>query len=233
MASLQKVKEGKNFVLYTDGKDEFIKLYGRFSYPAFGTPKENKDDETGKVRKSWGGVLLMPKDTHKEAHKELTALIERVKAKVVNEKTGKPGVFVEDQNLFLKDGDKKEDETGHGHWLVSFSESASGKRPMQPTARDRTGQIIKDDDDIDAKFYGGCWGFVLIRPWYFGGKAKNDPKTYPKRISAGVTGVQFFKDDTPFGSSRPDDEDAWGSYEEEGDDGLGSSRSSDSDDDGL
>jgi len=69
---------------------------------------------------------------------------------------------------------------------------------------------MDDIDEIDKLFYSGAWAHALIRPWFFGGKTKSSTKTYPKRVSAGLNGVLFFKDDTPFGTGRIDDTDAWG-----------------------
>jgi hypothetical protein len=213
MASLQLLESGNNWKVYTDGKEKFIKIRGRLSYPAFGNKKVNKDEESGKTRENWGGVIMLPKATHKEAHDRFKAMIEEIKANAVNEKTGKKGVIIESGNLCLKDGDEKEDEAMHGHWLITFSDS---KR--QPAIRRKSGEIMMDKDEVDNLFYGGCWGEVLLRPWYFNGKAKNDPKPYPKRIACGFTGAQFVKDDEPFGTGRIDDSDAWGSIEEDDDD---------------
>lgn len=211
MAALQKLKTGKNFEVYTDGKDKFIKLYGRLSYPHFGKIRTNTDEQTGKSRSTWDGMLLMPKDTHQEAHDALKAIIEELKANAVNEKTGKKGVFVEEQNLCLKDGDKKEDEHSQGCWTVNFAEGS-----RRPTCRLKNGEVMIDETEIDNLFVGGNWAWVMIRPWYFNGKAKNDPKSYPKRVSAGFVGAQFAKEDEKFGKGAIDDTDAWGSV----DDGL-------------
>lgn len=211
MSALQLVRSGKFWAEYTDGKQKFMKLSGRFSFPAFGEKKKNTDDATGKTRENWGGVLMLPKATHAEAHSEFKKLIDNIKATTINPKTGKPGVFVEPGNMCLKDGDEKEDEAMHGHWLITFSDSM-----RQPTIRTRTGEVMMNPAEIDKLFYGGCWGNVLLRPWYFNGKAKNDPKDYPKRISCGFTGAQFVKDDEPFGAGRVDDNDAWGAVDDDG-----------------
>lgn len=218
MAALQLVRSGKFWAEYTDGKQKFMKVSGRISFPAFGKKKVDKDETSGKTRESWQGVLMLPKETHKEAHTEFKKLIDNIKATTINTKTNKPGVFVEPGNMCLKDGDEKEDETMHGHWLINFSDTI-----RQPTIRARTGEVIMDVEVVDKTFYGGCWGSVLLRPWYFNGKAKNDSKDYPKRISCGFVGAQFVKDDEPFGAGRVDDTDAWGAVDDDGldeDDGL-------------
>jgi hypothetical protein len=122
-----------------------------------------------------------------------------------------------------------------GHWVISASET------RRPAARNEKGKLyfdpklIKDASEaeaifnqIDEVFYGGVWVNILLRPWYFNGKVKGKAKTFPKRICAGLTGIQFFKDDTPFGNGRIDDSNAWGSSDD-GDDGGNDGM----DDDGL
>ena len=114
---------------------------------------------------------------------------------------------------FLTDGDEKEDEYSQGNWLISASD---GK--IRPKARDRKGQVIDDIEKIDDIFYGGMWGHILIRPWFFDGNVKGATKKYPKRVSAGLNAVVFWKDDKPFGTGRIDDEDAWDNLPDAGDD---------------
>lgn len=213
MASLEKLKEGKNFIVYKSGDQKLIKIENiRFSYPHFGEQREDESD-TGGTKKSWGGVAMLPKSTHVEAKDAFVAIMNELMA--ANE------VKVPPEYRCIKNGDDKDDELMHGHWLISFSDSK-----VRPSARDERGGLIEGSAAIDEKFYGGCWGSVLLRPWYFNGKAKNSTKTYPKRICCGFTGVQFLKDDKPFGTGRIDDTEAWGASGG-GDDSMGG------DDDGL
>lgn len=224
MASLEKVKSGKNFIIYKSGDQTLIKIENvRFSYPFFGKKRED-EDEQGNKKESWGGVAMLPKSTHVEAKDAFVQIMNDILANQPNDKGGK-GVKIEPQYKCIKNGDDKEDETMHGHWLISFSESKT-----RPAARDVNGGLIVDEVEIDSKFYGGCWGSVLLRPWYFNGKSKNSTKTYPKRICSGFTGVQFLKEDKPFGMGRIDDSEAWGSAGS--DDSSGSGDGMD-DDDGL
>lgn len=206
MSALTLVKKVKNAILYKDANDQYlIRLDGvRLSYPFVGTPSEEENDD-GVKSKKWRVVAMLPKDTHEEAK----ALVEQVIRKLIKDNEAKvPG-----DKWFLTDGDEKEDEHAEGHWLVSASD---GK--IRPTARDQRGHVMDDIDAIDDKFYGGAWAHVLIRPWFFSGKTKKSTKTYPKRVSAGLNGIVFFKDDKPFGSGRIDDSDAWGGLPEGGDD---------------
>lgn len=230
MAALKEVRKGKNFVVYSDGNSECILLKDiRFSYPNFGTAREQKDNDTGKVRVSWGGVAMMEKGKHDEAkdalHKILSALLTKNEATVAKDKR------------CLKDGD--DEDLGEvpaeykSHWYVTFNEDASRSGAVRPAVRDEFGKLVVDPNkahdaeyvaraikSIDSKFYGGCYGSVLIRPWYFNGKAK-DGKTYPKRLLAGYAGVQFLRDGKPFGSGRIDESTvAWDS-DESGDNGGG------------
>lgn len=225
MASLEKIKSGKNFIVYKSGDQTLIKIENvRFSYPFFGNARE-EEGEDGTKRKTWNGVAMLSKATHleaKNAFMEIVGALEKAN-------DGK----VPPEYKCIKNGDDKEDENMHGHWLISFSEGAvspAGRPKQRPAARNVNNEVITDADDVDEKFYGGCWGHVLLRPWYFNGTAKGKAKKYPKRICAGYTGVQFIKDDKPFGGGRVDDTDAWGS---EGDDTGSGGGSSDYDDDGL
>lgn len=215
MSALETVKKVKNAVLLKDSTGQlFIRLDNcRFSYPFVGTKSEDKDEETGKVRSNWRLTAMMPKTTHKEAKDLCKEVIQKL---IADNESKVPG-----DKWFLTDGDEKEAEEMNGHFLISASD---GKVP--PKVRDRKGNQIERDEagvkKIDEMFYGGCWGSVLIRPWFFNGKAKGNPKTFPKRVSAGLVGVLFQKDDTPFGSGRVDETDAWaGAVAEGDDDGMG------------
>lgn len=227
MAALQEVSKGKNFVVYTDGREKLIKVMNvRLSYPHFGAKRVEKDEETGRERATWNGVAMLSKSSHVEAKDAFMKLINEIMDNAPNDKGGK-GVKIPPEYRCIKNGDDKEDENMHGHWLISFSD---GNR--RPAIRDQRGELILDESTIDEKFYGGCYGNVLIRPWFFNGKAKGSTKTYPKRICGGFVGAQFVKDGEPFGNGRIDDTDAWGAVDDS-DDGMGSSSSADEDDDGL
>lgn len=197
MAKLELVKEVKHGALYIDEKDQYyIRLEEcRLSYPFVGTPSSDEDDN-GNTQKKWRCVFMLPKKTHVE----LKDLIVEVINKLV-----KANVNVPKDRWFIKNGDEMEDENMHDHWLVSASD---GK--YRPKVRDEDNQVMDDVSEIDDKFYGGCWGHGLIRPWFFDGKARNAKKPLPKRVVAGLSSVVFFDDDKPFGAGRVDDGDVWG-----------------------
>lgn len=207
MAHMEVVKKGKNFILYKADDRDLIKIEGvRFSYPFFGEQREEESEDDGSKRKSWRGVAMLPKATHGAAKEAFMQLVEKLK--------NSNKVKIPSEYICLKDGDDKDDESMHGHWLISFSDS--GKR--RPSVRTVHNEILTESEEIDEMFYGGCWGSVLLRPWYFNGQAKGKKKTYPKRICCGYNGVQFLRGDTPFGSGRVDDTDAWGDESGGGDD---------------
>lgn len=212
MAALKKLGEGKNYVLYEDDRgNTLIRIDKvRFSFPYVGTPGEDENDDGQKVKK-WRAVGMLPKETHLEAKNAVKKIIEDLMKKAEAK--------VPVERWFLSDGDKKADEDDkyeamRNHWLVSASDGR-----VRPTARNAKGELILDVSKIDETFYGGCWGNILIRPWYFDGTSKKQKKALPKRIVAGLTGVQFWKDDKPFGASRIDDSDAWDSVDD-GEDGM-------------
>lgn len=197
MAEMKEIKRVKNAILYHDKNDQpLIRIDKcRLSYAFIGTPSDEENDE-GVKSKRWRSNFLLPKKTHKEAH----ALVEKVIEDLIAENKAKVGA----DKRFLSDGDEKEDEHSQDHWIIV---AADGK--IRPKARNRRGEVMDDVDAIDKMFYSGAWAHVLIRPWFFAGKTKSSTKTFPKRVSAGLNGVVFFEDDTPFGSGRIDDSDAW------------------------
>lgn len=197
MAKLDLIKEVKHGALYMDEKDQpYIRLEEcRLSYPYLGTPSSDENDAGDNVKK-WRCVFMLPKKTHGA----LIDLIEDTIERLMKENGKVPG-----DRWFLKDGDELDDENMHGHMLVSASD---GK--YRPKCRDENNQVMDDVDDIDQKFYGGCWAHGLIRPWFFDGKSRNSKKPLPKRVVAGLSSVVFHDDDKPFGSGRIDDGDVWG-----------------------
>ncbi len=155
------------------------------------------------MTKKFGVQGMLPKKTHVAAKD----LIKEVIQKLCKDNDAK----VATDKWFLANGDDKEQEEYAGYFIISTSET------KRPTARKRDGSVMSPEE-ADESFYGGCWGNLLIRPWYFNGKAKNG-KSYPKRVCAGIVSAQFVRDDEPFGEGRIDDE---GVFDEvEGDDEFG------------
>lgn len=220
MSALEKVRDGENFVLYKSGEDYLIKIENvRFSYPHFGEMQEQESEE-GNKEKSWGGVAMLDKETHAAAKAQFDKILNNLLSR---NKTKDGPAKVAAANRCIKDGDEHESPDMAGHWLISFKEKDARRRPG---VRDEKGKpYLTDDGEIDVEkidevFYGGMYGSVLLRPWYFNGTARGKTKTYPKRLCCGFTGVQFLKKGEPFGQGRIDDSDAWGSSASSGSDPM-------------
>ena len=204
------VETVENAILYSDGT--ILVKNVRLSYPHVLLAKENKNDD-GTVTKGFSCTGLLPKTTHDEAKKLIAKAIARML------KESNKGEKIPANKKFLRDGDPKdEDDVGKpeeaGMWVLSARES---KRPrVLSNKRDpATGKARRLSPDVQAdldKIYGGCWGNMLIRPWFQNNK-------YGKRVNAGLSVVQFKKDDEPFGSGRIGEDDVDETFDGELEDG--------------
>lgn len=193
------VKQGPNFKVYDDGTILIEKV--RASYPHLAKPYKGKDD---KGEAKYGIVLLLPKATHKAAKDAAREMgLELLKENKIKD--------LASDKKFLRDGDQAGKEDYEGHYLISARET------RRPALRDAKAQRV-DADEAGEMFYGGCWVSALIRPWF-------QNNSYGKRLNAGLSAVQFFKNDEPFGEGRLSDEDVddtFESYEDgDGDDASG------------
>lgn len=214
MAQLKLVKSGENFKVFTDGVNKHILIENvRVSFPAVGHMKEDEGDD-GSISRKYKATPMLPKATHAAAK---NAFIE-----IKNELLKTNDAKVASEYLCIKDGDAEgqEREEYNGHWVIASSES------RRPTARDRSGRLyldpekVKDGEQVEAVlckiddvFYGGVTVNILLRPWYFNGKAKGKTKTYPKRICAGFMAIQHVEDTPSFGQGRIDDTGVFGALE--------------------
>lgn len=203
MADMTEIKRVKNAILYHDKSGQpLIRIDKvRLSYAYIGHPSDDENDD-GTKSKRYRTNALLPKETHAEAKALIIEVINKLKAD--NGDSNGPAKVAKDK-WFISDGDDKDDEYSPGHWIISAADPKN-----RPKARNRRGEVMDDPDEIDKLFYSGAWAHLLIRPWFFAGKSKSSTKTFPKRVSAGLNGALFYKDDTPFGSGRIDDSDAWG-----------------------
>lgn len=219
MAELTMLKKGDRWSIWSDGRNKLIKIDKvRCSFPALGSKRENKDEKTGKVSASWQITLMLKKDTDKaikDAFKSISDELLLTNQPDATKKAAGVGIKMEPQYKCLKDGDEKDRDEYANHYIITANDSY-----RQPTIRTFKGDVMTDKDEIDKKFYGGCWVSAMLRPWFFDGKAKNDASNYPKRVSCGITSVQFIRDDDPFGEGTVDDSAAWGDASSD-DDGLG------------
>ena len=226
MAQLQLLKSVKNAKLFLDpgSKVKVILLENvRASFPFVGNPGKD-EDEAGNEKTSYRCMGMLPKETHGAAKTMVEELfLELQKANDVK---------VPRTEWSLQDGDGEKYTSDEkyksmlGHWLINAKDAR-----IHPRVYNERGQAMDLTEEglkkIDDKFYGGCWVNMIIRPWYFNGKTKSSPKTFPKRLLAGLVSVQFHHDDTPFGQGRIDDsglysavEGAEGSGMEDGEDDL-------------
>jgi len=219
MAQPQIVKQVKNAILYDNGT---IRIDGvRLSYVHYDKPwKKEGDDGTPK----YGSVALLGKDTHKEAK----ALLKEHYTDLLKDKGTKNGkacpLKLPPDKMFLRDGDTSGKDEYEGFWTLNASET------KPPSIRNAKGRKLTPPE-IVALFFSGCWGSVLIRPWYQNNK-------HGKRVNAGLVASKFEeangRDDTPFGEGRisEDDIDSTYDYDDSDDDGDGGFED-DEDDSGL
>lgn len=197
------VEKVKNAVLYDDG---LIKLMNvRFSYPHLRKPYAGKKGKGDQGEPKFGVVAMLDKKTHKEAK----GLIERRIDEILKE--AKVRALAADKK-FLRDGDEHENADYEGHWIVSARES------RRPSLRDEDREIV-DPENADEVFYGGCYGSVLIRPWW----QNND---FGKRVNAGLTAVRKSRDGEAFGEGRISDEEVDEAFDDDEDDDAPAPRSS-------
>ena len=171
-------------LLYSDGT--ILVNHVRASYPHFGKPYEATNDD-GKKSEKWSMKGMMPKETHKPAMRLMKKHMEQMM------KDNKVSDLASDRK-YLRNGDDLGKEEMKGMFVFSASETDPIK------VRSASAAKMTDPAEIDRLFYGGCWVNALIRPWW-----QNHAK-YGKRVNSGLSAVQFFKDDEPFGEGRIDDE---------------------------
>lgn len=215
MANLEIKKRVDNAILYTNG---MIKLENvRASYPHLHKPyagKDSKNDKGQPATPKFGIVAMLPKKTHVQAKDLIVAEMNALLALNDNAKVSR-------ERKFCRNGDDEANESYAGFWI------ASAREERRPSVRNKRGELITEPDKVADMIYGGCWVSVLIRPWFQDGRTSG--AGFGKRINAGLQGVQFIRDDEPFGEGRIDDTAAWGN--EDNGDGPASDRDAmDSDD---
>jgi hypothetical protein len=194
MVTIRKVA---NAALLKKGDQLFIRVSNvRLSYPHLDKPYKKEDD---KGVAKYGVVGLLPKDTHAAAKK----LIDGVIADVL--KDNKIKALAADKK-FLRDGDESDKEEHEGCWTLSAREE---RRPILKETVDGELTLVEPEDAKET-FYGGCWGSLLIRPWFQNNK-------YGKRVNAGLTAVTKKADDDSFGEGRIDEESVDEAFDEDED----------------
>lgn len=179
------VKKVKNAALLDDGTVRVSNV--RLSYPHLDKAYKKQGDQG--VAK-FGVVGLLPKKTHGEAKK----LLDQVIADLLKE--NKVKALASDKK-FLRDGDESDKAEHEGCWTVSAREE---RRPILKEMGSDGELTLVEPEDAKETFYGGCWGSLLIRPWF----QSND---FGKRANAGLSAVTKKADDEPFGEGRLSEED--------------------------
>ena len=184
--------------LYSDGTILLKDL--RFSYPHVFIAKAQVDKKTGKLGAPKFSIQgLMPKTTHKPAKDLVKKVCDGILAE---KKVGR----IKDDAKFMKDGDLQAKDECDGMYVISASEQAT--RPPKVRGPDASPWNATDHA---ARIYGGCYGNILIRPWW-------QDNEYGKRINAGLVAVQFVRDGEPFGSGGVSDEEINETFDHEADD---------------
>lgn len=194
------VKEVKNAKLYDDGT--IVVQNVRLSYPHLDKPHSGPAGDDGKSAgtPAYSCTGLMDKKTHKEA---MLLVRDAIRALMTENK-------VKDlpaEKKCLRDGDLSGKDTDEGMWKIAARES------KPPKLRDEDNNTVERVDAAE-KFYGGCYGSMLIRLWFQNNK-------YGKRVNANLLAVQFVKDGEAFGEGRITDDDVDDAFEGVGDDDSG------------
>jgi hypothetical protein len=206
MATAEIVKQGKNYEVYSDGT---IMLFNvRASYPHPFYPYATDDDKAQGKTGAYSCVGLMPKESHGEAKDACVAAINDLLRK--NKLDMMPA-----EKKFIRNGDDLGKVETKGMFQVSAREQ---RRPLVLLAN---GDVADKDEHRDL-FYGGCWVNMLIRPWF------QSHQKYGKRVNAGLSALQFVRDDEAFGEGRVSAEEVQSRFRRSGgssgySDGMGSS----------
>lgn len=191
------VRKVANAALLKKGDQYYIRVSNvRLSYPHLDKPYKKEGDQG--VAK-YGVVGLLPKDTHAAARKLILEEIDRVM------KENKVKALAADKK-FLRDGDESDKDEHEGHWTLSAREE------RRPTLKEMVdGELtLVEPEDAKETFYGGCWGSLLIRPWFQNNK-------FGKRVNAGLSAVTKKGDDDSFGEGRIAEEDVDDAFDDEDD----------------
>ena len=156
----------------------------RLSFPSVFKTAIYEGEDTGK----YTATFLIPKAQTKIKQK-LDQMIEAA----LKEAKLKAALIPAD-NFCLRDGDdilvNKDGkyDSFEGHWVLKAGNS------KRPTVINKDKSAIIEEDEI---IYGGCWVNGIIDIWIQNNK-------WGKRVNANLHGIQFVKDDEPFGAGPID-----------------------------
>ena len=187
-------KQGKNYVLYTDGCIRVDNV--RLSHPHLDKPWK-KEGDAGEP--AYSASFLCPKSTHEEFKEVMKTIF----ADVEKEKK----IKVKAAYRCLRDGDN-EDMPGCGKPETAGMFLLVSREKSPPSLRDRDRANVPPDRATKV-FYGGCYVNVLIRVW-------GQDNKYGQRLNANLLAVQFVKDGEPFGTGRITEDDVDDVFDEVG-----------------
>lgn len=186
-----------NCTKWSDGT--FLVKGVRFSHPHVFTPTAMADPKTKVLgTPSFSIIGLMPKASHQAAMKMLRDRCNELLAE------NRVQMLAADRK-FIRDGNLAGKVETVGHWTLSAREQQS--RPPTVRGPDKA----KWGKDKEALIYGGCWGNLLIRPWF------QPQKGFGIRINAGLTAVQFVRNGEAFGSGRISEDEIDDTFADESD----------------
>jgi len=163
----------------------------------------------GKDTGKYAITFLIPKSNEK-AKSEID---EKIEALLKEKNKGKQ---LEDNRLPIKDGDKKDKDYYAGHWVIKATANAVGKNGAlneKPVAKNADGVTAEDEASCD--IYSGCQVHGIISLWFYDGASG-----YPKRVSANLHGVKFYKHNDPIGQGNVDVDSEFDDIEMEIDDDI-------------
>ena len=174
--------------------DQVLIKDARIGYPKLFRPEAIKNLPDSKPR--YGCAIYLKKSDKKTGGRIQRIVDELIKSKL-------DGVKPKTKDMCITDGDGEDgDENTAGCYIISANRAERQRMP-QVIDRDRT-QLGEDDGRI----YAGCRCNFLVSFYV--------PKGWSK-IAASLEIVQFWGDDEPFGTARPD-ADVMPEYGDENDD---------------
>ena len=185
------VEQVENARLYSDGSVLVENV--RLSYPHALVPQSGGVDKvTGKaIPPSYSATGLLDKKTHGQAMRLLKRLIDEILAE--------KKVSVKADFKFLRDGNA----SGKDDYLNQWTVSAREKETRPPSVRDVDGRTKLGKSDAE-KLYGGCWGNILLKPWF-------QNNSLGKRVNANLIAIQIIpakgRDNTALGEATRPSED--------------------------
>ena len=153
----------------------------RLSFPHLWTAHSYKPDQ----KKKFSATFIIPKDRKELITEVRKAMLEAAKAKWGEKAEAQLKALKAQNRLCLRDGAEKADMDGFGEDVL-FVGASNDKRP---NVFDRDRAALAEED---GRPYAGCWVNASIELWA-------QDNEHGKRVNASLLGVQFVKDDEPFG----------------------------------